>query len=224
MAKFNWNEVTAEDVVTAISIFESEKPEYTKARSAFLLYNGKKYPAKYIRGMAYKVHFGQEISKTDYAGGIETVRFFSRLGFETQYVRQNVRPRSVRKYDLATVTRELMESEEFWRIQDLVFMSMMGEKITVPASGAVEQKKALQLLLNRIFDGDLVCGKTFPWMKTPSKITDEYESVIRALVAYRGDIHFVKKDVALPCDFVCESRKLIIEYDDRPHFTEARRL
>ena len=96
MAKINWNEITADDVVEAVRIFDSEHPEHPEPRSSFLVYGGRKYPAKHIRGMAYQVHFGQEISKADYSGGEETIRFFHRLGFETQYTHQNVNTHPVR--------------------------------------------------------------------------------------------------------------------------------
>lgn len=86
MAKDNWNEVTVEDVIKAIRLFDSENPEYPQPRSTFLVFEGKKYPAKHIRGMAYKVHFGKEISKGDYSGGQETIRFFSKLGFDICHI------------------------------------------------------------------------------------------------------------------------------------------
>lgn len=31
--------------------------------------------------MAFEEHYGVEISKADFSGGLETVRFFERLGF-----------------------------------------------------------------------------------------------------------------------------------------------
>jgi len=74
MTKLKWNEITSEDVINAIYAFEFERPDYPAAKSTFLIYNGKKYPAKHIRGMAYKIHFGVDISKNDYAGGKETER------------------------------------------------------------------------------------------------------------------------------------------------------
>lgn len=83
MAKFKWSEVTREDVLKAVRIFNSEHPDHPEPRSTFLVIDGHRYPAKHIRGMAYRVHFGQEIKKEDYAVGQETVRFFERLGFET---------------------------------------------------------------------------------------------------------------------------------------------
>ena len=89
MAKHNWNEITKEDVIKAIECFNNENENYPMPRSTFLLYNDKKYPAKHIRGLAYKVHFKNEISKSEFTGGLETVRFFEKLGFEVQHISKN---------------------------------------------------------------------------------------------------------------------------------------
>ena len=97
MPKLQWNEITHEDVLKAIQIFDSEHPIYPEARSTYLLSNGKRYPAKHIRGMAYKVHFGQEVPKTDYSGGQETVRFFEKLGFKVNYTHQEVNTHPIKK-------------------------------------------------------------------------------------------------------------------------------
>ena len=85
MSKFDWSAITRDDVIKAIDNFYRYEVDCPKSRSTFLIYNGKKLPAKHIRGMAYKVHFGKEISKEDYSGGIETKLFFERLGFEVSY-------------------------------------------------------------------------------------------------------------------------------------------
>lgn len=85
MAKFNWVDITREDVIKAVKKFLTESPEYPEPKSTFLVYEGKKLPAKHIRGMAYTVHYGTKISKADFTGGMETVRFFERLGFEVDY-------------------------------------------------------------------------------------------------------------------------------------------
>lgn len=96
--------------------------------------------------------------------------------------------------------------------------------IKIPSKAVVEQKNALQLLLNRMFNGDIVCEKTFPWLKTPYIIEGDYENLYRSLSEFRGDKAFAKRNVQLRCDFVCESEKLIIEYDERQHFSEARKV
>lgn len=90
MSKIEWNKVTRNDVLKAIQLFERDNPEYPEPRSTFVLFDGKKLPAKHIRGMAYKEAFGTEILKSDYAGGLETVRFFHNLGFDVFYKGETV--------------------------------------------------------------------------------------------------------------------------------------
>ena len=85
----DWKLVTREHVIRAIKRFVEERPEYPAARSTYLIYEGKKYPAKHIRGMAYREAFGIEIGKDEYTGGMETVRFFERLGFETLHIEKS---------------------------------------------------------------------------------------------------------------------------------------
>lgn len=85
MIKHSWIEITQEDVIKAIEKFLADNPEYPEPRSTFLVYDGKKLPAKHIRGMAYYEHYGIPIRKSDFNGGMETVKFFERLGFEMNY-------------------------------------------------------------------------------------------------------------------------------------------
>ena len=211
MKKTNWMDITREDVIKAIEIFQYENPEYPSPKSTFLIYNGKKLPAKHIRGMAYKVAYGIEISKNDFGGGMETVRFFKRLGFEMYYTGTS---EHADKKKLEKVQPKLLNGEE----------QVLTDKIKIPSKAVIEQKNALQLLLNKIFNGDIVCEKTFSWLKTPDVIEGIYENLYKSISEYRGDIAFAKRNVKLRCDFVCESEKLIIEYDERQHFSEARKV
>ena len=229
MAKFSWGEITSEDVIKAIHLFDEEQERYPEPRSTFLLYDGKKYPAKHIRGMAYKVHYGKEISKGDYSGGQETARFFQKLGFEVQYARKNVNTHPVKAVKKTEQDKEPKKALLLDTRQNDVpeympsVVTTKKEKVKIPVKGVIEQKNALQLILNKICDGDIVCEKTFPWMKTPDENSGVYKSLYDNLSAYRGNQNFAKKNVSLRCDFVCEKRKLIIEYDERQHFSEARR-
>lgn len=221
MTKFNWLDITREDVIKAIELFHIENPEYPSPKSTFLIYNGKKLPAKHIRGMAYKVAYGQEISKNDFGGGMETVRFFERLGFEMFYTgksehidtRLGIKQKQS-KENVETVQSKLAPAEK----------QVSADKIKIPSKAVIEQKNALQLLLNRIFDGDIVCEKTFPWLRTPDIIEGDYENLYKWLSEYRGDNTFGNRKVQLRCDFVCESEKLIIEYDERQNFSKARKI
>ena len=217
MEKYNWTEITREDVIVAINKFLEYNPEYPEPRSTFLCYEGKKLPAKHIRGMSYQVHYGKDIKKSDFGGGLETVKFFLRLGFDVAYFGKSheekdkninlPKKHSDNKNDKSVETKKLNY-----------------EKITISSKKVIEQKNALQLLLNKMFDGDMVCEKTFPWLKTPVDPFSKYEKLCSSLSSYRGDIAFAKENITLRCDFVCESHKLIIEYDERQHFSKARQI
>ena len=221
MVKADWKSVTKDDVLRAVRFFLEENPEYPAPRSTFLVIDGKKLPAKHIRGMAYKVASGIELSKENYAGGMETVRFFERLGFEVFYTgsvehTKAKKPVPPENGDLGIAHKEVATQR--------ASKATACAKTVIPFKGVVEQKNALQLMLNRLYAGDIVCEKTFYWLKTPEIIEGIYSTLYKALSAYRGDTTFAKKNVVLRCDFVCESQKLIIEYDERQHFSEARKI
>ena len=226
VAKINWTEITRKDVLQAIENFLNENPEYPEPRSTFLLYEHKRLPAKHIRWMAYQEHYGVQISKSDFGGGLETVRFFERLGFEVDYHGESKKTILVKRNK--KVVEQPIECGEIEEISEkkktTTIKKNNADKIVIPSKKVIEQKNALQLILNRLFDGEIVCEKTYPWLKTPEQIEGAYEKVYNALYAYRGNTTFAKKNVALRCDFVCESRKLIVEYDERQHFSEARRI
>jgi len=79
----DWERVTRDDVLKAIKRFDEETPDYNASKSSFLIYNGKRYPAKHLRGMAYFEATGIMPSTSDYHGGDDTLIFFQKLGFET---------------------------------------------------------------------------------------------------------------------------------------------
>ena len=222
--KIDWNVVTREHVLKAIDLFLNEETNFPEAKTTFLIFNDKKLPAKHIRGMAYTIAHGKEISKQDYSGGKETARFFEKLGFDTEhsgklfYAPFNKKDKSKPQEEKYVTVKSQIDAEQSKETRKPV------NKIKIPAKGVIEQKNALQLILNKMFDGDVVCEKTFPWMKTPEGLDGCYKELYEALHLYRGDTKFAKKNVSLRCDFVCESKKLIIEYDERQHFTKAREI
>ena len=62
-------------------------------------------------------------------------------------------------------------------------------------------------------------------MRTPSEFDATYNRIFKALCQYRNsDPKFARKDYELRCDFVSESKKTIIEYDERQHFSAARAI
>ncbi|MEO0115354.1 MAG: hypothetical protein ABIK93_07740 [candidate division WOR-3 bacterium] len=92
-----WNNIKREHVIKAIQKFEKLNPDYPKPRNTFLVYNGKIYPAKHIRGLAFEIANNKEIKKSEYSGGQETVNFFKRLGFEVEYKKTHIKRASAKK-------------------------------------------------------------------------------------------------------------------------------
>jgi hypothetical protein len=83
----DWKQVTVDHVVAACRMFDSGAARPKRpARNTVLILDGRRYPAKFIRGLAYKFATGTELNPSrDYSGGQETVRFFSRLGLTTEH-------------------------------------------------------------------------------------------------------------------------------------------
>lgn len=222
MKKIDWTKITHEDVLEAVETFNRDDPKYPEPKVTFLIHNKQKLPAKHIRGMAYKIAYGKEIKKSDYGGGMETVNFFERLGFQVEYrgkSKSQEKNAVAEKKQIINVKNRIKASENRKNyLEEKAF-----EKIKIPAKDVIEQKNALQLLLNKIYKGDIVCEKTFSWLKSPKETKESYIDLYDELANYRGDSTFAKRNVALRCDFVCEREKIIIEYDERQHFSEARR-
>ena len=190
-----WNNVERKHVIKAIRKFEKLNPDYPKPRNTFLIYNGKRYPAKHIRGLAFEIANNKEIKKSEYSGGQETVNFFRKLGFEVEYKKVRFKEMPAKK-------------EAF------------SKRLSV-----VEQKNALQRVLQKSF-GIIETEKKFEWLKTPNpkQLPDEYRKIVDALIKYRNQKTFLKPNYPLACDIVIEQCKIIIEYDENQHFSQARKI
>lgn len=219
MLKHRWSEVKKEHVDTAIKMFLAEYEKHPPAQNTYLIHHGRLLPAKHIRGLAYKVAFNQEISKTDYTGGKETADFFLQRGFRIRYKGEILEPEPLKEEPKIIVKPKISKPKKV-KLLDIP----TEKKIKISAKGVIEQKNALQKILNKLYDGDIVSEKTFEWMRTPSVIDGDFKKVYDSLVNYRGDKNFAKKNMTLRCDFVCEGQKIIFEYDERQHFTQARYL
>jgi very-short-patch-repair endonuclease len=216
----DWSQVTLEHVQRACELHDSgaalpQRP----ARSTFLLLKGRTYPAKFIRGLAYRIATGIELDPArDYAGGLATVRFFERLGLATQ-----------RDCPAASV-QERMSAPEAPRFPPLPPPSdkqgapyvASGQNL-LAARPKEAQKAALAKLLCEYF-GVVVTEAKFPWLTVPhpEEMDENIHAIFRALQGIRGYLTFASFGKSLCCDFFLPSQGLIIEYDERQHFTLQR--
>jgi len=219
-----WKNVKEEHILLAIQKFEKSIEPHPPARNTFLIYNNKEYPAKHIRGMAYKIVNKKEISKDDYSGGEDSVDFFLRRGFKIRYKGEMCFPMSNRKsrftYDNESQIKIIKKTD---KVSKTTPLPRQKPKTAIKGLNVVEQKNALQVLLQKHI-GIIHTEKRFPWMKTPDpkKLPPEYKPIATALKKYRSHSGFLKPNYHLLCDIVVDDLKLIIEYDENQHFSKAR--
>jgi hypothetical protein len=87
-----------------------------------------------------------------------------------------------------------------------------------------EQRAALFAMIQRRFpDARVECSDP-PWLIVPkiSKLTGPLKKIYDALRHDRGHTAFATERRRLVCDVVIPSRGLIVEYDERQHFTRSR--
>lgn len=80
-------------------------------------------------------------------------------------------------------------------------------------------------LINLFGEANVKQEISFEWMELPNDFmtADHYLNIIAKLTQYRDKTEFIKR-YKPRCDFVIESMKLIIEYDEKQHFTVARKV
>jgi hypothetical protein len=68
--------------------------------------------------------------------------------------------------------------------------------------------------------------RTLPFLIVPAvdALAGPLREIYESLCNFRGQKNFASAGRVLACDFVIPSRKLIIEYDERQHFTEPRAM
>jgi hypothetical protein len=200
----DWGQVTQGHVRQACELHDSGTAlPKRSAKSTFLLLNGKTYPAKFIRGLAYRLATGIELNPNlDYSGGVETIRFFERLGFVT-------------RHDPSTNPDELTVA--------IVPLPVVDEPPSVPREIREPQKRALAELLRRRFCA-IQTEAQFPWLTIPypDQMDETIRTIFIALKEMRGFTEFITPGKSLRCDFFVPSEKLIVEYDERQHFTLQR--
>lgn len=196
----DWSVVTLDHILLACEQFDLGTVVPARpARNTFLLLNGRRYPGKFIRGLAYRLATGKKLVSGVYSGGDETVRFFGRLGLQTGDGLPNDPP------------SQTLPSQR---------------PVDRPAERRYEpQKQALFDLLKKRF-GKVDAEAKFPWLVVPQVDgqVGTLDTIFRALTAMRGFPSFTVPGWPLRCDFYIPSHRLIVEYDERQHFTVQRAI
>jgi hypothetical protein len=197
----DWCQVTVGHVQQACDLYDAGSAVPKRpAKNTFLVLNGKSYPAKFIRGLAYQIATGVTLDPSrDYSGGNETARFFTRLKLQTCHTHSE------------TVTP--LQPKLQVRVREKPTEKHRYEP----------QKQGLFDLLKKRF-GNVHTEATFPWLVVPKLdgLNEHLASIFQVLQGMRGYTNFATVGKRLRCDFHIPDKRLIIEYDERQHFTLQR--
>lgn len=95
--------------------------------------------------------------------------------------------------------------------------SNKAQQIKIPTQNMRQQKKYVKSLLYDLF-GEVDTEKRYSWATTTPKEDDVYAGIIVNVENLNGTRSSACRK--LPFDFVCEKHRLLIEYDERQHFTK----
>jgi hypothetical protein len=209
-----WSRVTLEDVGRACQMYDAGAARPKRpAVNTFLVFNGTTYPAKFIRGLAYRLATGVELDpNVDYSGGAETARFFQRFGLATRDGSGSI----------PVAPAVIAEAAPLSAAQS-VTPPQGHTSSSAPRRRQEPQKGALVELLRLRF-GAVAREAKFPWLTVP--LPDQMDGTIltiyQGVQRMRGYSNFASFGKPLCCDFFVPAERLIIEYDERQHFTVQR--
>ena len=202
-----WSRVLKSHIGEACRRYDAGENRPTHpAKTTFLIRNDKRYPAKFIRGLAYELATGDKLSSDEYSGGAETAQFFRALGFSVEHNRK--------------VIEGMINPETRQKSTDQIPDTAAKKKNS--SSGKMQKIFLMKLLKQRF--GCVMTEVKFDWLKVPDRVSKDgvLDGIYKNLVSIRGCTYFPTPCYPLACDFFIPSKNLIIEYDERQHFTEQR--
>ena len=177
-----------------------------ESRSFLLIFEGKRYPPKYVLSLANKFANGEELDPSRFSGGQETNNFLKRLRFEIVGI-------SSSKIRSKSETSQKRTSER----------TQKGHDERCP-----ECKKTIERMLKEIYgnlesnykfevSANLEYYKNFPFYQ-------KLKEILLELQKYRGYKDFVKTLTLPRCDFFVPNPGFIVEFDESQHFTLPRKI
>jgi hypothetical protein len=199
-AKIDFNHVKEHHVKQACrEVIKKGFPEKRRGISAFIIFTRHSLPAKYVLGRAYEIATGMPLNSNDYHGGSASTRVLELLGFK-------IKKSGFKRVGKQQSTPALLRQKSTHR-------------------GSRPGKAGLLEALRDRF-GEVRKEAGFPWLVVPNRdaLPDYLRKVRNELIAHRGYKKFDTPGHKLRCDFFLPDHNVIIEVDERQHFTNARVL
>lgn len=193
--------ITSEHINKAIHEIEiNGVPKNRKSHKYSLVSKGNHYPPKYVVALANKYANGRVLDSSEFNGGVETNDFLKELGFKVLSI---IYPDSTEEgANWLHIVRRKREQRE-----------------------SINRKKTLLALLEERF-GIIETEVSFNWLIVPdwNSMDPDIRRIADELVSYRNHKHFLSPGRHLQVDYFVPSQNMVIEYDERQHFTIPRAI
>ena len=201
-------------IIEAVQKIDSEGfPSHRGSNKFFLMFEGKRYPPKYVISLANKFANGAELDSSRFNGGQETNSFLKRLGFDIMEASPSRDPTA--KPQSEPVPPPNGHSDE------VVQTEHHNERCP-------DCKDTVKRMLEKIY-GDVKPNYKFNIGTNPENFRDtpHYEDLKRIftnLQNYRGNKNFVYTDTLPNCDYFVPNPGFVVEFDESQHFTIPRKI
>lgn len=220
-------EIRREHVLLAIEhIRQHGTPPKRQSRKFFLHHDGDLYPPKYAISLACQTAIGRTLGSAAFGGGAETNTFLAGLGFEivdkTNTILVPVGPSTEPSDKPPTVSGVPTAESDAARRRSRRSTISGRHSERCPVC-----KERVKQLLRRLY-GSVEEGKSFTVPTRPSVLMTRLGDpllgqIYDGLTALRGHETFVRRDYLPPCDYFVPEPAFVLEFDERQHFTVARR-
>ena len=202
--------IIREHVIKALEeIDASTIPPGRQSTKFVLVFEGRRYPPKYVISLANKFVKGEELRPSTFGGGQETNNFLKRLGFDikgntlTETTRTKGKSKSSPNKVIKTIEKEHNE-----RCRDC--------------------KNTVETMLKKIYE-DVKPNHKFNTGTNPEKFRDtpyykDLRRIFENLQNYRGNKNFVYTDTLPNCDYYISHPGFVVEFDESQHFTIPRKI
>ena len=177
-----------------------------ESRSFLLIFEGKRYPPKYVLSLANKFANGEELDPSRFSGGQETNNFLKRLRFDIVEISSS---RTIGKS--ISSPKRTFERTQKGHDERCTECKKTIEGMLKEIYGNVESNYKLEVSTN------VEDYKDFPFYQ-------KLKEILLELQKCRGHKDFVRTPTLSRCDFFVPNPGLIVEFDESQHFTSPRKM
>ena len=187
-------------------------PPVRQAAKFVVLYEGKKYPPKYVLSLAAKYALGTQLSPSSFGGGSEANAFLCERGFEVLLANGGIgTPPVIAKPSKKVTANNKTSPSVFSHNERCSDCKDAVEALLKAIYGTVERNPKIE-------------ASTTPedYMQFP--LYPVLHEIYVALQKHRGYEDFIRTPKMPNCDFWIPNPGFVLEFDESQHFTTCRAL